>query len=173
MIFKIAVVIGSLMIMLAGVLVGAVTLGGYIFNPTSSAPIGIWKVTKTKDFKKGDYVLVCPPAHPVLEDLVKRNALLKGRCDSNTVPFIKTVYGVAGDALDTHKDHGVFIEGELIPNTMPYDWPGLELTNGKIIERGEFVALQTGHPASIDSRYFGPLKRKEVIGTMELVWRYE
>jgi len=131
MMFKIVAAIGSLVIVVVIVATSVFVLGDYKFNPTASAPVGIWKLTKTDEFKKGDYVLVCPPAHPVLDSLVDRGALLRGYCDSNTAPFIKTVYGLSGDALDTHIEHGVFIEGELIPNTKPYDWPGLSMTSGK------------------------------------------
>jgi len=152
-------------------LVGIVYFGGYIFNPSESAPVGIWKLDKSdKDIALGDFVFVCPPIHPVLTQLVRDDQLLSGSCDSSTTPFIKKVYGVSGQAMDAHPDHGILIDGELIPNTKPHDWPGLEFTHGQVIKRGEFVALQTDHYASIDSRYFGPIRKSEVIGKIKPVW---
>lgn len=152
-------------------LASVVVLGGFIINPSPSAPVGIWKLDRgNRDIAIGEYVFVCPPAHPVLSEFVRERLLLAGHCDSETTPFIKKVYATSGQALDAHPEHGLFIDGVLVPDTLPYNWPGLEFTTGQVVKRGEFVALQTDHVASIDSRYFGPLKTASVIGKIRPVW---
>ena len=173
-VIKIAVLVVGCSLMIGTVAFTVLFLSlGYKFNPSASAPVGIWKLNKNKVPEKGDYVFICPPVHELLEDLVDKNLLLPGSCESKTAPFIKTMVGVFGETMDIHADHGVFIDGVLIENTKPYDWPGLEMASARIIRQGEFVALQTAHEASIDSRYFGVLRTSDIISVIEPVWVQE
>ncbi len=144
---------------------------GYRFNTTSSAPVGIWKISERNpsDVGVGQYVLICPPVHDVLSSLIKQGRMFKGHCDSGTVPFIKTV-AAQGSGRFRVGDDGVYIDDRLIPQTAPYPWENLKAAPPANIDSGEFVAIQTMHVGSIDSRYFGPLKVDNVIGVIEPIW---
>jgi len=144
---------------------------GYRFNPSSSAPVGIWKISQKKPEALiiGEYVLICPPRHDVLMKLVSEGRMFKGRCDSGTVPFIKEVIAQGSGSFRVDEE-GVFINETLVPLTAPYPWENLLPAEPTVIGTGEFVAIQTMHVGSIDSRYFGPLKVSEVIGVIEPVW---
>ena len=144
---------------------------GYRFNPSSSAPVGIWKISARdpQRFSVGEYVFICPPIHDVVSDLVKDGHLFRGRCESGTVPFIKEVIA-RGEGSFRVGDDGVYIDGELIPETAPYPWHNLHPAAATDIKSDEFIAIQTMHAGSIDSRYFGPLLAADVIGVIEPVW---
>jgi len=166
-------VVGSLGVGVVGFTVVAVLAvwTGYRLNPSSSAPVGIWKISENSpaELVVGEYVLICPPEHEVLSNLLHQGRMWKGRCDSGTVPFIKEVAASKGGAFRV-SDEGVFIDEKLIPQTAPYPWENLIPAKPSIIGAGEFVAIQTMHVGSIDSRYFGPLKVSDVIGVIEPVW---
>ena len=146
---------------------------GYRFNPTSSAPVGIWKITEKEPerLNVGEYVFICPPKHEVLSSLIKQGRMFRGLCDSGTVPFIKEVVAHS-DGEFRVEDDGVYINNQLIPQTAPYPWENLIPAAASDIESGEFVAIQTMHVGPIDSRYFGPLAVADVIGVIEPVWTY-
>jgi len=162
--------LGALVICFTVFAVAAVHVG-YRFNPSSSAPVGIWKISQENpvDLNVGSYVLICPPHHDVLSNLVQQGRMFKGRCDSGTVPFIKEVIAQGSGSFRVGKD-GVYINESLIPLTAPYPWENLIPAEPSDIGAGEFVAIQTMHVGSIDSRYFGPLKVADVIGVIEPVW---
>jgi len=172
-------VIRSLCVVLGGMVIGFTIMAvmavgsGYRFNPTSSAPVGIWKISSEKPHKLnvGEYVLICPPVHEVLNSLIKQGRMFKGRCDSGTVPFIKEVVAHSKGTFRV-EDDGVYIDDEVIPKTAPYPWEHLIPAPPSEINSDEFVAIQTLHVGSIDSRYFGPLPVDDVIGVIEPIWTY-
>lgn len=144
---------------------------GYRLNTTRSAPLGIWRIAShgAQSLKVGDWVTICPPANATIKRLVAGGFLLNGYCPGGVVPFIKPVAGLSGD--DFSVSHlGVSINGRLIANTAPVRRDGLPWAGPTVIPEGHFVGLQTFHPRSIDSRYFGPLPVDAIIGVMEPVW---
>lgn len=164
-------IVGSIGVAVIGITIFAVygVYTGYRFNASSSAPVGIWKISEATPVAVGKYVLICPPQHNVLDNLIRQGRMWKGRCGSGTVPFIKEVAALG--AGDFHvSDQGVVIDDKLIPETAPYPWENLIPANPASIEPGEFIAIQTMHVGSIDSRYFGPLQVSDVIGVIEPIW---
>ena len=105
----------------------------------------------------------------MLRDLIKSGHMLRGRCDSGTVPFIKEVIA-RGSGTFRVGDDGVYIDDELIAQTAPYPWHNLNPAAATNIKTDQFIAIQTMHAGSIDSRYFGPLMVDDVIGVIEPVW---
>ena len=144
---------------------------GYRFNPTSSAPVGVWKISERDPAAVdiGQYVLICPPQHDVLNKLVKQGRMFRGKCDSGTVPFIKEVVAKGSGSFRVESD-GVYINDVLLESTEPYPWENLTPAEAAIIAADEFVAIQTMHPGSIDSRYIGPMRIDDVIGVIEPKW---
>lgn len=166
-------VIGSIGVCVIGFTIVAVfaVWSGYRLNASSSAPVGIWKISEVTpgELAVGEYVLICPPEHDVLRSLLRQGRMWKGSCESGTVPFIKEVAAHSTGTFSV-SDQGVLIDGELIPQTQPYPWENLVPAEPSTIGAGEFVAIQTMHVGSIDSRYFGPLQVSNVIGVVEPVW---
>ena len=144
---------------------------GYRFNATTSAPVGVWKISEQRpgNVSVGQYVLICPPQHEVLNSLIRQGRMFKGKCESGTVPFIKEVVA-KGEGSFRVETEGVYIDDKLIDSTEPYPWENLIPAQASVIRPDEFVAIQTMHPGSIDSRYFGPMRVSDVIGVIEPKW---
>ena len=153
-------------------MIAVVAVGeGYRFNATTSAPVGLWKIAQQHpgQVSVGQYVLICPPQHEVLNRLIQQGRMFRGKCDSGTVPFIKAVVAEGAGRFRVEPD-GVYINDTRIESTAPYPWENLIPAPPSSIKSGEFIAIQTLHPGSIDSRYFGPMRVSDVIGVIEPKW---
>ncbi len=100
-------------------------------------------------YKRGDIVVFTPPGG-----------------DPGSVPFIKRVIGLPGDTVDLQNGH-VIINGQ--PISEPYVYPGqtTEPLNGQdhwVVPPGDLFVLGDHREQSSDSRVFGPVPIKNVIG---------
>ena len=100
-------------------------------------------------YKRGDIVVFIPPGG-----------------DPGSVPFIKRVIGLPGDTVDLQNGH-VIINGQ--PISEPYVYPGqtTEPLSGQdhwVVPPGDLFVLGDHREESSDSRVFGPVPIKNVIG---------
>ena len=82
--------------------------------------------------------------------------------------LIKPVAGTVGDRVCRFGAH-VFLRGQLVARAATVSEPLPAWQGCRILKDGE-VFLLADHPASFDSRYFGPLHTRHVIGTAVPVW---
>ncbi len=144
---------------------------GYRINTTNSAPLGVWRLKSEtlSNIQVGDYILLCPPKHPALKQLQQASVLPAGYCRNGEAPFIKTVVALPG-AFFAVTDQGVYIDGTLMPNSAPVDYGSLAVAEPGVVPQGHLIGIQTLHPRSLDSRYFGPIPATSVFGVMEPTW---
>lgn len=144
---------------------------GVRINTTRSAPLGFWRVVSTDAtaLSVGDYALLCPPKSQAVRTLVDAGILTPGQCRNGESPFVKQVVALSG-AYFAVADTGVHIDGALIDQSIPLVLKGLHRAKPGFVPEHHFVAVQTMHTHSIDSRYFGPFPISDVIGIMEPLW---
>ena len=138
-----------------------------IYNASASAPIGFYWIAD-RPIERGDYVLARVPER--VRKLVEERGYLPA-----DVPLIKRVTGVDGDEICRFGQE-ILINKTLVAVALERDPSGRELPRWSgcvLLEREDFFLLQD-HPRSFDSRYFGPVGRRLIIGRatrLRLPWR--
>lgn len=147
------------------------------YNTTPSLPIGIYRIVELRAPPgRGEFVGVClegETARLAIERAyVHRQALepyVHGvRCPSGAAVIGKPVAGVPGDTVALDR-HGVWINGSLLPGgpgatrdsrgrSMPR--PGWAR---RVLGRDEYWLQSTYSPKSFDSRYFGPVRKHQIV----------
>lgn len=148
---------------------------GYRLNVTASFPLGIYRVDNNKTIQKGQMILFCPPAHGEILTGVKRGYIGDGICPGGITPLQKRVVGISGDVITTNY-LGVFINGSLQKNSIIYikDHNGNPLIKypGGTIKRDEMFVMSDYDSRSFDSRYFGPVPIKSIIGHIRPIFLF-
>jgi len=136
-----------------------------IWNASLSVPVGLYLVAQASP-RVGDLVVLRLP--PVIAAFAARRRYLP-----TTAYLLKPIAAAAGDLVCRFGEQ-VFVRGEFAAtaktadddgNAMPA-WEGC-----RILQTGEVFVL-ADHPASFDSRYFGPLDTTSIVGRATLVWPY-
>lgn len=129
-----------------------------VYNASDSAPRGFYVVEPTSQPRAGDLIVV-RLRHDVAALAAQRKYLPIG------APLIKPVAAVAPQHVCV--DAGsVRIDGAFVGSTMAADAGNRPLTawHGCRQLAGREVFLLGTHSASFDSRYFGPVDARDVIG---------
>lgn len=135
------------------------------FNPSPSASQGFYVIRQTDALAVGDLVLVRVPE--AFESMVVDRRYL----DRN-VPLLKRVVALSGDHV-RHRGGAVFVNGRYVASALRSDSAGrsMPIWRGcRTLDGDELFALMEGVETSLDSRYFGPLERKSVLGTAKPLW---
>ncbi len=138
------------------------------FNPSPTATQGFYQIRLTEALAVGDLVLVRVPE--AFESMV-----LERQYIGPNVPLLKRIVALSGDHV-CHCDGAVFVNGRYVASTLRSDsasrpmpiWRGC-----RNLGSHEFFALMEGVESSLDSRYFGPLDRKLVLGTAKPFWLWQ
>ncbi len=140
---------------------------GFRINLTSSLPLGIWKIDKSfTRIEKGDYVWFMATKE-IADFALERGYLQENiKCENNTIPLLKTVYGLPGDTYSFHENE-IRINDIPVKNTKrrindSKERPMPRILNG-IVRKNQLFVL-TMHTYSYDSRYYGPIPIKNVEG---------
>ena len=145
---------------------------GFIVNLTPSMPMGIWRLKKAaaQDLKlQGSVVAFCPPDTLVFQKAQEKGILHAGSCKGSYMPLLKEVAGVPGDIIDY--SNGFIINGQRIPNSSIQHFDLIEgqnpISQHFIVPNG-FVWLMSSYSAlSYDSRYFGIISQKQIVGSAD------
>ena len=103
------------------------------------------------DYKRGDIVVFQPPA---------------AWAQNDGTPFIKRVLAVAGDTISIH-DGGVYVNGIALDEPYIFDNQETQPTGDRstwVLGPGELFVMGDHRANSADSRVFGPIGTKDVIG---------
>jgi len=138
-----------------------------VYNSSSSAPIGYYKIKAVSELKRGVYIVVQTP-------LDFRLLAAKRQYLPLNVPLIKQVVGIFGDEICRYNE-SIFINKKLVAIALKHDSKNrlLPVWQGCIIlKENQFFALMSS-PNSFDGRYFGALNTSYIIGiaTPILVWK--
>lgn len=139
-------------------------------NVSSSLLIGIYLIKNDASApKKGDLVLSCIPS--LYANLAfERGYLTSGKCHNKIAPVGKYVAATAGDKVETTPE-GIYINKKLVKNSQAQakDAHGREMFRQNInrtLQANEILLLNEKEN-SFDSRYFGIVDTKLLIGKLE------
>lgn len=157
-----------------GTLVGA-EAAGLRLNTSVSMPRGVWRVVPVgAELRRGDVVALCLPGSAAREALA-RGYVAVGGCPDGAEPLVKPVAAIAGDVVRVTPD-GITVNGVAFPHTaaLAQDSAGRPLQSvptGIYRAAPDQVWLLSDHDSrSFDSRYFGPVSVKQLIGAAYPVW---
>lgn len=151
-----------------------------IYNPSDSVPVGWYRVDpmvqqptsdatpKPGPLPVGSFVLVRLPAK------VEAMAAQRGYLPPH-VPLLKRVGAVAPQSVCI-TGQALRIDGHTVATTLRTDRLGRPLqawSQCRCLQAGEVFLLSVTNPASFDSRYFGPVRTADVIGTAHPLWLQE
>jgi conjugative transfer signal peptidase TraF len=138
-----------------------------VYNSSDSVPRGWYRIDAAGSLHVGDLVLAeMPEAAAALA--ARRDYLPAG------VPLLKRVAAVAPQHV-CGDGSTVSVDGRPAADTFLADSRGRSLPawrQCRPLSEGEVFLLSTSHPASFDSRYFGPVAVTAVIGVASPVWTF-
>ena len=151
-------------------LIGSVVLAKprplVIYNASASAPIGFYRVLPLTALWKGELVLVSTP-RSVRQLAAERDYL------PASVPLVKRIEALGGDTVCAH-DRDVTINGHYVARQLAADSLGRPLPDWsgcQTLGPHQVFLLMKGVPDSFDSRYFGPVPTRSIIGRLLPLWR--
>lgn len=142
--------------------------GGYRLNLSPSIAGRVWQITDRKP-ERGEYAIVCLPTRVVERHALARHvdASISNTC-GGVLPILKRVTGAAGDRFVIDRT-GIRINDQMLPGTGQILTPEGEIkTRGRLADHEYLVVGETGD--SVDSRYFGSIDEKWIIGTAHRVF---
>ena len=153
-------------VFVVGALSATAMLGGYRLNLTPSEPLGLWRIEETdRAVTTGDLVFICPPQTPLFAEARRRLYLARGLCAGGVAPLIKIVAGLPGQHVQIVEN--VMIDGRPVPSSAVNRIDGagrlLEPYAGGVVPPG-MLYLHSPFKSSYDSRYFGPVPERGVLG---------
>lgn len=138
-----------------------------VYNPSASAPLGWYWVQATASPRVGDYVLATLPADAAAL-AAQRGYLPAG------LPILKRIGAVSGQQVCWHEDV-LAADGTALGHVLRNDRQDRSLPAWRQCRRlvnGELFLFSTSHPASFDSRYFGPIVVSDVLGQAVPLWTW-
>lgn len=134
-----------------------------VYNPSDSVPVGWYHITPTasppRSLRVGSIVLVHLPADSAA--LAAQRGYLPAR-----IPLLKRVGAVAPQHVCI-VNRELRIDGAPVATLLAADRMGRPLPSWqqcRPLAIGELFLLGATHPASFDSRYFGPIQASTVLG---------
>jgi conjugative transfer signal peptidase TraF len=141
---------------------------GFRINLTPSVPVGVYQLHKLEGpLKRGDIVWFCPPDTPLFRKVRDEwGDIPHGDCPGGYMHMFKPVAALPGDAVELTRQ-GVFVNGQLLPNSRPMNKTGkgqkLNPIFGRfMVQPGTVWLVSSYHPQSFDSRYFGPVSNLQL-----------
>lgn len=122
-------------------------------------------------FERGMLVLACLPDE-VAKLAYERNYIASGKCKGGYAPVGKYIQAVTGDEV-RFTSEGIFVNGKLLENSKPYAMDGEGrpmpvMLQDMVLPKDELVLLNN-YAGSFDSRYYGPIPSRYVVGTLNPV----
>lgn len=149
-------------------------MAGFRLNFTPSEPLGLWRIVELDGkLRIGDLIFICPPPTDSMLEARDRGYLRRGLCAGGFAPLIKTVAAVSGQTVKVSEE--VFIDGQRLSHSRVAKIDGqgraMKPYEGGVVPLCA-IYLHSAFSSSFDSRYFGPLAVKGVLGYAHEVWTY-
>lgn len=139
-----------------------------LYNPSPSAPVGWYKLRPNEYAQRGDLVAALAPVNGAVLAL-ERDYL------PPNIPLIKTVWAVSGERI-CHVDGQVLVQGRPELIVLKHDVLGRPLPSRSgcyELLKDEVFLVSTDVQTSFDSRYFGPVKRENLLGRVEYLGNFK
>jgi conjugative transfer signal peptidase TraF len=164
---------GTLALTAAAVALAAGTLGPkpalrFVWNVSESVPTGLYRVRPPGRLIVTDLVVAYPP-EPLAMLLAEGGYLPRG------VPLIKRILALPEQAV-CRKDLAITVDATEMGTARERDRRGrlLPVWQGcRAVRPGEVFLMNWDEPASLDSRYFGPLPLAAIVGRADPIWTFE
>lgn len=146
---------------------------GVISNHSNSMPIGLYLVTHDTS----DLVGFCLEGTPAQTAITRQYILGNGPCDYGGERLVKRLAALPGDTVETSAI-GLRVNGTLLSGTVPLrkDSRGRPITPypfGVYAVQDETVWVYSDYnPHSFDSRYFGPIKTRDIREHLKMLWTF-
>ncbi len=130
-----------------------------LYNQSPSAPIGVYWVDDSAKVYVGDLVAARVP-EPLRSLFVERGYL------AENVPVVKRVVASEGDHVCL-RGGAIYLNSDRLAEPLETDSLGrpMPVWRGcRVLQRDEYFLAMTDILASLDSRYFGPVRGSELIG---------
>ena len=140
----------------------------FVWNASESAPIGLYGVQPARRIVVTDLVVALPPK-PLATFLAEGGYLPRG------APLIKRIAALP-EQIVCRKDLTITVDGTEMGVAREHDRRGRLLSawqGCRALRPGEVFLINWDEPASLDSRYFGPLPVTVVVGRAVPLWTYE
>jgi conjugative transfer signal peptidase TraF len=149
--------------MMAVAMVGASgTTPRFVWNVSSSVPTGLYMVRPTHKLTVSTLVVAYPP-EPLATWLAESRYLPRG------VPLLKPILALEGQTV-CRIGSTITVDGREIGAARERDHSGRTLPGWqgcRLIGASEVFLMNPHEPASLDSRYFGPIPIAAIIGRAE------
>ncbi len=121
--------------------------------------------------ERGMLVLACLPDE-VAKIAYERNYIASGKCKGGYAPVGKYIQAISGDEV-RFTSEGIIVNGSLLENSKPYAMDGEGrpmpvMLQDMVLPKDELVLLNN-YAGSFDSRYYGPIPSRYVVGTLNPV----
>ena len=136
-----------------------------VWNRSTSAPVGLYRVSAHDRPAKGDFVIAWTPL-PARQLAAERGYV------PPRVPLVKQVAAVEGDQVCAVGE-AIFINRRVAAFRQAHDGRGRDLpwwTGCRSLGPGELLLLMPASALSFDGRYFGVSEGADVIGQARLIW---
>jgi conjugative transfer signal peptidase TraF len=140
----------------------------FVWNASESVPIGLYSVQPANHLIVTDLVVAFPP-EVLATHLAERGYLPRG------VPLIKRVLALPPQ-IACRQDLEITVDGIEMGAACERDRRGRVLPawqGCRVLRHGEVFLMNWDEPASLDSRYFGPLPLTVIIGRAVPLWTFE
>lgn len=152
---KIGIIVTSLLLYL---FVKELSSRYFVLNLSPSMEKGIYLLKDIDELKKGDVVVLNIPLN------IKETLYSRGYLPKNIKTLLKEVVAVEGDCVEVVHNK-IYINGEFKGDITEVDSKGRELVSfvkDGVLKSGEVFLLGRGKN-SFDSRYFGVVKKSEIL----------
>lgn len=124
--------------------------------------------------ERGMLVLACLPDE-VAKLAYERNYIASGKCKGGYAPVGKYIQAIPGDEV-RFTSEGIIVNGSLLENSKPYAMDGEGrampvMLQDMVLPKDELVLLNN-YAGSFDSRYYGPIPSRYVVGTLKPIWTF-
>lgn len=139
-----------------------------LWNASASVPVGLYAVTPIEKLKVRDLVAVRAPK-PVDRWLIARGYL------GPDTPLLKRIAALPGAEV-CRIGSTIRIGRRPVAEALERDRLGRPLPvwqSCRVLREREVFFLNAGEPASLDGRYFGPLRIDTIIGRARPLWTRE
>lgn len=136
----------------------------FVWNASSSTPIGLYYIGSDHSLKRGDLVAVWLP-EPMRRLAAQRRYLPRN------IPAIKRIAAIRGDKVCAVGEH-IYVNGHRVTNRLIVDSKGHAMPwweGCRALGQGDIFLLNSDAVKSFDGRYTGITKTSDVLGQATLL----